>query len=157
MTDKEFEEVYKRQSAHIYKLCCFYLGNPSDAQDAVQNIFMKMLEKHIKFKDEQHETAWFHTVARNYCKDIIKSAWWKKKTYIESLPELATQENETADNSRMEHALKHLSVKQKEVIYLYYYEELSINEISKLLNRKESTIQSQLAAGRKKIKEHYKK
>ncbi len=156
MTDKEFESIYERQSDYIYKLCCFYLGNASEAQDAVQNIFIKILEKHIKFKNEQHEKAWFHTVARNHCKDIMKSAWWKKKTYIETIPEFPLQENIQPDNSGLENALRYLSIKQKEVIYLYYYKELSINEISKLLKRKESTIQSQLAAGRKRIKEHYK-
>lgn len=58
-------------------------------------------------------------------------------------------------NPYLEQALRELPIKQKEVLYLYYYEDYSIREISGLLKRKESTIQTQLAAGRKKLKQHY--
>ena len=155
MTEQEFEAVYARQVDRIYKICCFYLGNDADAQDAVQNIFIKYYEKKRNFQDEQHETAWFLTVTRNHCKDILRSGWRKKRVDIENVPEIAVKEREAARNPRLERAMQNISVKQKEALYLYYYEEYSIREISQMLHRKESTIQSQLAAARKKIKQYY--
>lgn len=152
MTEQEFQAVYERQAERIYKICCFYLGNPSDAQDAVQNIFIRLLEKKTAFRDRQHEMAWLCTVARNHCRDILRSGWHKKRAVLETLPETAAQEAEPAGNPHLQQALRRLPVKQKEVLYLYYYEEYSIREISALLKRKESTIQTQLAAGRKKLK-----
>ena len=53
MTEQEFQAVYGRQADRVYKICCFYLGNPVDAQDAVQNIFIRLLEKKTVFWDEQ--------------------------------------------------------------------------------------------------------
>lgn len=155
MTEQEFQPLYERQAESLYKICRFYLGNPTDAQDAVQNIFIKLLEKQMTFHDEQHESAWFHTVARNHCRDILRSGWKKKRVDMETLPEYPAPEEKQQQDSYLEEALSRLPVKQKEVIYLYYYEEYSIREISRLLNRRESTIQSQLAAGRKKLKRYY--
>lgn len=153
MTEQEFQTVYERQAEFLYKICCFYLGNSTDAQDAVQNIFIKLLEKQITFHDEQHECAWFHTVARNHCRDILRNGWRKRRVDMEAVPESRlAQEDGPQPNPYLEEALSRLPIKQKEVIYLYYYEEYSIREISRLLNRKESTIQTQLAAGRKKLK-----
>ena len=153
MTEQEFQAVYGRQADRVYKICCFYLGNPVDAQDAVQNIFIRLLEKKTVFRDEQHEAAWFYTVARNHCRDILRSGWYKKRADIK-LPEM-TQPEESERCDWLEQALRHLPVKQKEVLYLYYYEEYSVREISMLLDRKESTIQTQLAAGREKLKRYY--
>lgn len=155
MTEQEFQAVYERQVSRIYQICCFYLGNVADAQDAVQNIFMKLLEKRIHFRDEQHEMAWFYMVARNHCKDMLRSGWRKKRVDMEVLPEIPARREVPMHDPLVGQAIQTLSVKQKEVLYLYYYEEYSIREISRMLNRKESTIQTQLAAGRKKIRDYY--
>lgn len=150
MTEQEVQDVYERQAGRLYKICCFYLGNPMDAQDAVQTIFIRLLEKRITFQDAQHEDAWFYTVARNLCRDMLRSGWRRKRADV-TLP-VQVQQEAPAGNFWLEQALQRLPVKQKEVLYLYYYEGYAIREISKLLNRKESTIQTQLAAGRAKLK-----
>lgn len=154
-TYKDFEEIYNRQSDRIFKMCMTYLGNVEDAKEAVQNIFIKLLEKNIKFKDSNHENAWICKATRNYCLDILKSAWRKKRVDFETLSEAKTSDKDLENNEKelIEKALLKLPVKQKEVIYLYYYEEYSIKEISKILKRSESTIQTQLATARKKMKE----
>ncbi len=156
MTEQEFEAVYARQVDRIYKICCFYLGNETDAQDAVQNIFIKFYQKKISFYDEQHEMAWFLTVTRNHCKDILRSGWRRRRVDIEKMPEIAAGARRATHDPQLERALQDLSVKQKEVLYFYYYEEYSIREISQILSRKESTIQSQLAAARSSIRKYYK-
>lgn len=152
---EEFEKIYIRQSTKILNLCRTYLGNEEDAKEAVQNIFIKLLEKHITFKDTNHETAWLCKTTRNHCLDVLKSSWHKKRVDMESVPETSATSNnqDNHENAILKKALNQLSIKQKEVIYLYYYEEYSIKEISKMLGRSQSTIQSQLAAGRKKLKE----
>ncbi len=157
MTEQEFQAVYNRQAERVYKICCLYLGNPADAQDAVQTLFLKLLEKRIIFQNEQHENGWFCIAARNLSKDLLRSRWRKKRIDTgTSMCENSTAQNLQAQkNPYLEQALRELPIKQKEVLYLYYYEDYSIREISGLLKRKESTIQTQLAAGRKKLKQHY--
>lgn len=78
MQEKEdFRQLYLRQADMVYRLCLLYLKNSADTEDAVQNIFLKAWEKQISFKDAAHEKAWFITVARNYCKDVLKCSWRK--------------------------------------------------------------------------------
>ncbi|MDE7310882.1 MAG: RNA polymerase sigma factor [Eubacterium sp.] len=157
MTEQEFQAVYMRQVQRAYHICCLYLGNSADAQDAVQNLFLKLLEKKVVFLDEQHEAGWFCVAARNQCRDMLRSRWWKKRVDADmDVIEHATgRQEELQNNHYLELALRRLPVKQKEVLYLYYYEQYSVREISKLLKRKESTVQSQLAAGRKKLRQQY--
>lgn len=168
MSEQEFTDIYRRQADRVYTICCFYLGNPTDAQDAAQNVFIKLLEKRDGFCDPKHEEAWLYTVARNHCRDILRSGWRKKRVDMQipddmqqSQMQKQTQEREGAwheeGGGSFAQAFSKIPIKQKEVLYLYYYEEYSVKEISKILRRKESTIQSQLAAGRKKLKKQFTK
>ena len=157
--EKRFVELYQRQYDRIYKLCCLYLGNEQDAEDVLHSIFVKVFEKRIVFKNQNHEDAWFCITARHRCYNLLKSGWRKKRVF-EALDEEASSFvmkenfagiNAVEDRIMMGEALKSLSLKQREVLYLYYYEELLIREIADLLGRKESTVLSQLSAGRKKL------
>lgn len=154
MQEKEdFRQLYLRQADMVYRLCLLYLKNSADTEDAVQNIFLKAWEKQISFKDAAHEKAWFITVARNYCKDVLKCSWRKKRTDLQEIIafEENTQNRSEKDDAVLEAVMK-LTAKYREVLYLYYFEEYAVKEISKILHRKESTIQSQLAAARKNLK-----
>jgi len=157
MTEQEFQAVYDRQAERVYKICCLYLGNPMDAQDAVQNLFLKLLEKKTAFRDEQHEAGWFCIAARNHCKDILRSSWHRKRVDADEwfLENETVQKSEMQKNPYLEQALHRLPMKQKEVLHLYYYEGYSVREIAGLLKRKESTVQTQLAAGRRKLRQQY--
>lgn len=142
------QQLFERQCSRVYRVAMVYLKNASDAEDAVQSIFLKCMEKDLEFSSQSHENAWFVTVTRNYCKDLLKS-FWRRHVEIGELPE-QMKENETR-NELTEKMLR-LPIKYREVLYLYYYEEYSIREMSGILNRKESTIQTQLATARKKLK-----
>lgn len=142
------EELFTRQCRRVYRVAMIYLKNASDAEDAVQNVFLKYMEKDISFCDQDHENAWFITVTRNYCKDVLKS-FWRKRVEIGELPELGA---ETKEESQLREQIMHLPVKYREVLYLYYYEEYSVREMAKILGRKESTLQTQLATARKKLR-----
>ena len=144
----DLKEVYERQNRRVYRLAMLYLKNVQDAEDAVQNIFLKFIEKRVVFENEAHETAWFIAVTKNYCKDVLK-AFWRKKVDLGDIPEISSSEKE---GKALLMKIWKLPAKYREVLYLYYYEEYSIREISALLQRKESTIQTQLATARKKLK-----
>ncbi|MUT68354.1 RNA polymerase sigma factor [Paenibacillus sp. NEAU-GSW1] len=150
-SDDDIAEVYQRHVDTVYRLCFMYLKNASDAEDAVQSVFLKLLKIGKKFADHEHEKAWLIVTAKNYCKDMLKS-WWKfRRVRMDHLPELFNSENQEQANELMETLLA-LPPKYKDVLYLYYYEDYSVKDISAMLNRNESTIQSQLANGRKRLK-----
>lgn len=150
-TDEKLAELYQRNVDMVYRLCYMYLKNPSDADDAVQSIFLKFIESKQEFNQIEHEKAWFIVTTKNHCKNILKSWWNSHRTDFESLPETAYWDNHRQQSEIIEKLLL-LPEKYKITLYLYYFEEYSIKEISKLLGRKESTIQSQLSRGRERLK-----
>lgn len=146
--DAAVKEIYDREYQRVYCIAMIYLRNIHDAQDAVQNVFIKLLEHPKFFEDEEQEKAWFITVTQNYCKDILKSSW-KRKIDLGEIPDMANEEKEIYDV--MTDMMK-LPAKYREVLYLYYYEGYSVKDMSEMLDRKESTLQTQLATARKKLK-----
>ena len=146
--DAAVKEIYDREYQRVYCIAMIYLRNIHDAQDAVQNVFVKLLEHPKFFEDEEQEKAWFITVTKNYCKDILKSSW-KRKIDLGEIPDMANEEKEIYDV--MTDMMK-LPAKYREVLYLYYYEGYSVKDMSEMLDRKESTLQTQLATARKKLK-----
>lgn len=101
-----------------------------------------------EFKDEEHKKAWLIKTTINCSKTLLTSAWFRKTTSLED-----NIVEELKEKSEVYYALLKLSKKYRTVIHLFYYEDMSIAEISSLLNVKESTIKSQLNRARNKLKE----
>ena len=147
----EFREFYDRQVKRVYRLAMVMMGNISDAEDVTQTVFLKAWEKKPDFRDADHEIAWILTTTRNQCKDIHKSFYRRKRADLENAP--APQVTlETQMDSEIWEALQSLTEKYRMVLYLYYYEGYSVRELSVILRRRESTLQTQLATGRKQMK-----
>lgn len=147
----EFREFYDRQVKRVYRLAMVLMGNISDAEDVTQTVFLKAWEKKPDFRDSDHEIAWILTTTRNQCKDIHKSFYRRKRADLENAPEPKVT-LETQMDSEIWEALQSLTEKYRMVLYLYYYEGYSVRELSVILGRRESTLQTQLATGRKQMK-----
>ncbi|MCI7243190.1 MAG: RNA polymerase sigma factor [Lachnobacterium sp.] len=147
----EFREFYDRQVKRVYRLAMVMMGNISDAEDVTQTVFLKAWEKKPDFRDADHEIAWILTTTRNQCKDIHKSFYRRKRADLENAPEPQVT-LETQMDSEIWEALQSLAEKYRMVLYLYYYEGYSVRELSVILSRRESTLQTQLATGRKQMK-----
>lgn len=148
------ENIYEQYYTMVYRLSLLLLKNTQDAEDATQSIFLKVMEKQPVFTDEDHTRAWLLTVTRNYCRDVMRSFWHKKRTDMEQLPEQSVEPFDKQESLLFE-IFQTLPAKYREVVYLYYFEDYSIKEIATLLERKESTIQSQLFAARKRMKKQF--
>jgi len=149
-TDKELAELYQRQAELVYRLCYIYLKSPVDAEDAVQSVFLKLIQAPISFNDREHEKAWLTVTARNYCKDVLKSWWKTRRVVLDALPEISSW-NGVEPSGKMLARLLSLPEKYKTVLYLYYFEQYSVREIAEMLGHKESTIQTQLSRGRRRL------
>lgn len=149
-TKDYFHEKYECYCDMVYRICMLYLKNESDARDGLQDIFLKIWEKQPVFENASHEKAWLISTTKHYCLDVLKSSWHKKRVALDINREIMSDEREQ-EYPVLDEILK-LPQKYREVLYLYYYEEYSVKEIGIMLKRKESTIQSRLAAGRNKLK-----
>lgn len=156
--NRELEELYSRNADMVYRICFMRLKSAEEAEDAVQNIFLRYLKKPKEFSDSGHEKAWFITAARNYCKDVFKFRDRLRRVDMESLPEQAeTAGSPENEESELFEKLMSLPEKYREILYLYYYEDYPTKEIAKLLGRNESTVRTQLSKGRERLKKLLKK
>lgn len=143
----DVKALFDRQFARVYRVALLYLGNPADAEDASQSVFLKYMEKPVAFADEEHEKAWCITVTKNLCRDMHRS-FWRRSVTLGEVPE----QPQPDEQQRVLTVLRRLPEKYREVLYMYYYEGYAVREIAAILSRKESTVQTQLADGRKKLR-----
>lgn len=143
------EEVLSRYSDMVYRLAYARTKNRQDAEDITQEVFLKYMRSEKSFADEEHRKAWLLRVTANTSKSILTSAWAKHYARMEELPEESCRIEE---KSEVFYAVQKLPEKYRIVIQLYYYEELSVQEISEILSKKESTVKSLLRRGRERVK-----
>lgn len=139
--------VYQRHVDTVYRVCYTFLHNAADSEDAVQNVFIKLLNKWVDFESEEHEKAWLIRVASNHCKDVLKNAW-NRRTSLESIAEPLARDAEP--DTTLEEVLK-LPENQKVCVYLYYYEGYSAAEIAGIMERPYSTVRNYLSEARKEL------
>jgi len=148
-TKEEFSEKYDRYSPTIYRICALRLGNRQDAEDAVQNTFIKFFYKSPDFDNEKSELAWLIRVAINACKDFQKSFWQKKTVGLAEAAELSVGIIE--DAARLIDIFE-LSPKNRTVLQLYYYEGYSVAEIADILKISVNGVTSRLTRARQKLR-----
>ena len=145
--NKEFMEIYRRQVDTVYRICYSFMKNPADAEDLVQETFLKLLSMEKQFENERHERAWLIVTASNLCKDSLRK-WWRKNEDIDDYDHIPANQQE---DSMLSYILA-LPAEYKDAVYLYYYEGYTTGEIAKLCRTRESTVRSRLSRARKQLK-----
>ena len=132
----------------IFRIAHQYLYNKYDAEDIVQEVFVKLLSRKVIFKDEEHVKSWLIRVTINQCLDYKKSLVKRSTVPIENM-EIPFEHKEEG----ILEELQLLKEDERNILYLYYYEGYKIKEIAKILKQKQNTINSKLTRARKKLKE----
>ena len=149
--DKQFIRVFDLYKNDIYRLVYSYTKNKSDSDDITQNIFIKLYNHNeILRRQDEDIKKWLIKVAINECKTFLLSSWKKKIiAFVEK------QENTlsiTLPNNDLLEAILQLPKRYRIIIFLYYYEDYKIKEISEMLNLSITNIQTILSRARKKLK-----
>ena len=145
------EPVYEKYKDNIFAIGFNYFKNSIDADDVVQETFLKLARSGKDFENEEHLRNWLIRVAVNECKRVSLSSWVRKKV---SLEEYTGQiDFETQEESRVFTAVMSLPKKYRQVIHLYYYEDCSTAEIADILGISRTAVTTRLLRGRKKLKE----
>ncbi len=145
---KSAEEVIRRNSDMVYRLAFSQMKNKDDADDVYQEVFCRYIKKKQKFESEEHEKAWFIRVTLNCSKTVLKSFW---KTKISELDE--NMELINIEKKDLSHALLKLPKRYNAVIHLFYYEDLSVEEISEILKTSKANVRMLLTRSRRALKE----
>lgn len=136
----------------VYRVSLSYCKNKSDAEDVVQNAFMKLLKTDTEFVDDEHIRKWLVKVAVNECKNISKSFWYRNITSFDELDK--EPEYTQSDEKELFEEVMKLPKKYSVVLHLYYYEGYSVKEIAQTLEISESNVQTRLMRARNKLKEN---
>lgn len=148
-TDREITEIYHRQIDTVYRICYSFMKNKPEAEDMVQETFLRLIASGKTFKNQRHEKAWLIVTASNLCKDQLKRLY-RNDEDLDDHAELAGDPG-PRENPVLE-AILHLPNDYKTVVYLYYYEGYSTGEIAKFLRCPQPTVRTRLARARKQLK-----
>jgi RNA polymerase sigma-70 factor (ECF subfamily) len=151
MITEQMAELYDKYKNAVYRMAFAYCKNKADAEDIMQETFIKLFTADIRFEDSDKEKSWLLKVTVNKCKDMFRSLRYKYSLTAIPLEE-ASLVYETPEESEVYHAVMSLPTKYRLVIHLYYYEDYSIKEISRITGNNESAVQTQLYRARKKLK-----
>lgn len=136
----------------MFRIACNYCNCTADAEDIVQNVFLKLYQTKTRFQDEEHMKRWLIRVTVNEAKNLCASFWKKRIVSLENSEVIQPFDFPCPENSDLYDAVMELPPKYRIVMFLYYYEEYSVKEIAKILHLRETTVQTQLMRGRKQLK-----
>jgi len=137
----------------LYRLCTVMLKNREDAQDAVQECFLRYITKAPDFTDYEHEKAWLIRVATNICKDMLRFRKHESFISLDEIRNLSSGEN----NAQILGLLVSLEEKYRIIIHLHYVEGYSTDEISAMLGISSANARKRLQRGRDMLRELYEK
>lgn len=147
-TEETVCRLVREYSDMLLHLACTRLPSVSDAEDAVQEVFLRLLTAPVSFRDAGHEKAWLIRTTLHRASDIRRQAE-RRNLPLEEAAEQAAPEPE----NDLLRAVQSLPERYSSVIHLHYYEGYSIKEIGKLLGLPAATVGTRLARGRERLRE----
>ena len=151
MDKARFTAAVERYQNTVYRTALHSLGSSQDADDAVQEVFLRLFKEQGAFASEEHLRRWLLRVTVNYCRDVLRSPWRRRRLSWEEVPE--TPVFDRPEQAAFYREVMALPEKYRTVLNLFYYEELSVREIAQLLGTAASTVTTRLARARQRLKE----
>ena len=153
--EEAYRQLIEEYSNKLLRTCYLILNDREEAEDVVQETFIKVFNKIDTFKEKSGLYTWIYAIALNLSRDRMRTKQdmlelkdeWIGNDDVESHVEI------NIDREQLRKEIFGMNSLYKEVLVLFYFEELSIKEISNLLNEKEGTIKSKLSRGRNMLKE----
>lgn len=146
-----YENIVEKFSDTVTKICMLKCRNYHNAEDCYQNVMFKLYQniENVSKLDEESTKKWLIKVSLNECTSLYRKLIIHHVESIDNL--IIADKTNFYDKELLELVLK-LPQKYKDVIYLYYYEQYSINDISEMLNCPQSTIKTRLRRGKERLK-----
>lgn len=149
--NEAIERMVREYSGMLLRLACTRLSSTSDAEDAVQDVFLKLMSSPVSFRDAGHEKAWLIQATLHRAGDFRRRAERKNLPLNEAL-QIPAPERLSSNGTDILAAVRSLPEKYSAVIHLHYYEGYTAKEIGKLLGLPAATVGTRLSRGREKLK-----
>jgi RNA polymerase sigma-70 factor (ECF subfamily) len=149
--NNDLDTLFQTYGDMIYRLALVRTRSVADAEDVVQEVFLRCLKSQPDFLSEEHQKAWLIKVALNCSKSLLGSAFRRHSVPEEAAGQLASEDEGT--DSTVYDAVMRLPEKYRTAIHLYYYEDYAVKEIAQVMRTTESTVKSWLHRARGMLKE----
>lgn len=150
MTDAQFTYLTTKYIDTVFRVALSWMKHPSEAEDVTQTVFLKLYREPKPFASEDHVKHWLIRVTINECKKTFRNPFRAS----ENLADYANSLHfETPEHSELYYAVMELPQKYRVPIFLYYYEDYSTAEISKMLGIPTPTVATRLHRGREQLKQ----
>ena len=146
---KEPDWLARQYGPAVYRLAFARTGSRADAEDVMQEVFVRLLKAKPDFADREHAKAWLLRVAANCANDLFRAPWRRRE---EPLSEMLSAPEGPEPGGVVEAVLA-LPPKYRTVVHLYYYEDLSVAEIAAILGKSEGAVKSRLFRARALLRE----
>ncbi|HAN21356.1 MAG: RNA polymerase subunit sigma-24 [Clostridiales bacterium GWF2_36_10] len=146
-TNDSVEHILRKYSDMVFRVAYSRTNNTHDAEDVMQDVFLRYIRSKPCFESEEHEKAWFLRVTINCANSLLTSSWFRRTTMLDDRLSVTL-----AEKSEVYYAVLALPKDMRTVIHLYYYEDYDIRKIAEILGRSQSYVKSILMRARKKLK-----
>lgn len=147
MDNNRLERLIDQYTNTLLRAAAAILGDWYEAEDAVQDTFLRVLEKEPVFREPDHERAWLLTVTANSCKSRLRARRRHPTTQL-----LGTLPAPDEDTHELVEAIQALPANQRAAVHLHYYEGYSTDEIAKILGQRPGTVRSHLSRARETLR-----
>ena len=151
--NQRLEQLVDRYQEQVMRMCFLYLCDKTMAEDAMQETFLKVYRALDTFRGEASEKTWIMRIAIRTCYDMNHSGWFRvfnRQVTPDMVPETAVPFEESDDE--LMNAVIRLPIRLREVILLYYYQHMNVNETAESLGISQSSVSGRLKRGREKLK-----
>ena len=159
---KYFEVIYNRYSRKVYGKCLFLLKEKDLAEDAVQEIFMKLIMKLSKFSGRSKFSTWMYSVTYNYCIDTLRKRQRGKEIFNEQAERVSDVIDEVEDHfiverkvARLKVVMEMMKAEDKSILLMKYLDGMSIKEIGEVLDKSDSAIKMKIKRAKHKFQKIY--
>ena len=155
-----FELLYDRYFSKLTWFAQGFLNDQHKAEDAVQEVFMKIIESPGKFDTDKKFSTWIYTITGNVCKNILRNEQNRARLIKENSSDDLSYQQHVSDEAylkkQIQVALENLSEKEKNIYSLRFEQELPIKDIAEIINIPEGSVKSGIYYLLKKVAPHLK-
>ena len=150
---ERLSRLMEQYEKDLLRMCCVYLRDASMAEDAVQECFIKAYKALDSFRGMSSEKTWLYSIAMNVCRDMRRTTWFRyvdRRVDFDQLPIPVSPASDVSIALMTE--VMRLPRKYMEVVWLHYYEDLSLKEIGELLGVTLSAVSHRMTRAKRMLR-----
>lgn len=148
------EEIVRTYSDMVYRIAYRYMSNPDDAEDVFSETFLTYFKKERTFESEEHRKAWLIKVTINCAKTMLAGRTYNEEI-DDRLMDASVEDTPRDEILDLRRAIEKLPPSYKEVITLFYLQDLTVRQIAQILDKSESAVKVALHRAREKLQSYF--